>query len=213
MSALPATCWNSSAPKLWPPLSCGCGARAGRPPKCCPPTCPPRRHPPRANVVSSGRRSGSASRSAALAGPRRAGCCRRSVTPGSIAKDGIGAIRVREDETFVQIAEPLAARFGAQVELDKGLVMERIEGEPDLDAPRSHPRPDARPVRNRASGAKSPPIRRSRRGWSRMRRPRPRRASTRRSRSRSTKTARVRPPSRRDRSGRTSARMRPARPA
>ena len=55
---------------------------------------------------------------------------------GSIAKDGIGAIRVREDETFVQIAEALASRFGGTVELDKGLTMERIEGEPDLDKPR-----------------------------------------------------------------------------
>jgi ATP-dependent RNA helicase DeaD len=69
---------------------------------------------------------------------------------GSIAKDGIGAIRVREDETFVQIAEPLSARFGAQIELDKGLVMERIEGEPDFDAPRSFPRPD-RPERRERS--------------------------------------------------------------
>lgn len=55
---------------------------------------------------------------------------------GSIAKDGIGAIRVREDETFVQIAEALASRFGGTVELDKGLTMERIEGEPDFDKPR-----------------------------------------------------------------------------
>jgi ATP-dependent RNA helicase DeaD len=55
---------------------------------------------------------------------------------GSIAKDGIGAIRVREDETFVQISEALAPRFGATVELDKGLTMERIEGEPDFDKPR-----------------------------------------------------------------------------
>ena len=55
---------------------------------------------------------------------------------GSIAKDGIGAIRVREDETFVQIAEALASRFGGQVELDKGLTMERVEGEPDFDKPR-----------------------------------------------------------------------------
>lgn len=55
---------------------------------------------------------------------------------GSIAKDGIGAIRVREDETFVQISEALAPRFGGTVELDKGLTMERIEGEPDLDKPR-----------------------------------------------------------------------------
>jgi ATP-dependent RNA helicase DeaD len=69
---------------------------------------------------------------------------------GSIAKDGIGAIRVREDETFVQIAEPLAPRFGDQVELDKGLTMERIAGEPDFDAPRSIPRPD-RPERRERS--------------------------------------------------------------
>ncbi len=55
---------------------------------------------------------------------------------GSIAKDGIGAIRVREDETFVQIAEPLAGRFKSGIELDKGIVMDRIEGEPDLDRPR-----------------------------------------------------------------------------
>lgn len=56
---------------------------------------------------------------------------------GSIAKDGIGAIRVREDETFVQISDSLASRFGTQIELDKGLTMERIEGEPDLDKPRA----------------------------------------------------------------------------
>lgn len=63
---------------------------------------------------------------------------------GSIAKDGIGAIRVREDETFVQIAEALAPRFGAEVDLDKGLLMTRIEGEPSFDAPRSFPRPERR---------------------------------------------------------------------
>ncbi len=55
---------------------------------------------------------------------------------GSIAKDGIGAIRVREDETFVQIAEALASRFGGEVELDKGLTMQRVEGEPEFDKPR-----------------------------------------------------------------------------
>ncbi|MBA3908646.1 MAG: DEAD/DEAH box helicase [Rhodobacter sp.] len=59
---------------------------------------------------------------------------------GGIAKDGIGAIRVREDETFVQIAEAAAGKFGASVELDRDLMMERIEGEPDLDRPRSAPR-------------------------------------------------------------------------
>lgn len=66
---------------------------------------------------------------------------------GSIAKDGIGAIRVREDETFVQISEALASRFGGTVELDKGLTMERIEGEPDFDKPRFEKPKFERPAR------------------------------------------------------------------
>jgi ATP-dependent RNA helicase DeaD len=75
---------------------------------------------------------------------------------GSIAKDGIGAIRVREDETFVQIAEALATRFGDQVELDKGLTMERIAGEPDFDAPRSFPRPERRDRPERRERSEKP---------------------------------------------------------
>lgn len=55
---------------------------------------------------------------------------------GSIAKDSIGAIRVREEETFVQIAESVAGKFRTQIDLDKGLLMERIEGEPEFDKPR-----------------------------------------------------------------------------
>jgi len=66
---------------------------------------------------------------------------------GGIGKDGIGAIRVREDETFVQIAAPLADKFGASVELDRDLLMQRIEGEPDLDAPRAHAPKFERPER------------------------------------------------------------------
>ncbi len=42
---------------------------------------------------------------------------------GGISKDGIGAIRVQEDRTFVQIAENLAAKFGAQLELESGVVI------------------------------------------------------------------------------------------
>jgi ATP-dependent RNA helicase DeaD len=76
---------------------------------------------------------------------------------GSIAKDGIGAIRVREDETFVQISEALASRFGGTVELDKGLTMERIEGEPDLDKPRFDKPRFERPARpERAERAERP---------------------------------------------------------
>ncbi len=61
---------------------------------------------------------------------------------GGITKDGIGAIRVQEDRTFVQIAENLATKFGASLELESGVAMERIAGEPDLDRPeRSAPKP------------------------------------------------------------------------
>ncbi|TAG08461.1 MAG: DEAD/DEAH box helicase, partial [Rhodobacterales bacterium] len=66
---------------------------------------------------------------------------------GGIGKDGIGAIRVREDETFVQIAAPLADKFGASVELDRDLLMQRIEGEPDLDRPRAPAAKFERPER------------------------------------------------------------------
>lgn len=60
---------------------------------------------------------------------------------GAIAKDGIGAIRVKQEETYVQIAASLAERFGQTVELDRDLVMTRMEGEPDLDRPARPARP------------------------------------------------------------------------
>ena len=65
-----------------------------------------------------------------------------------ISKDGIGAIRVKEDVTFVQIAEQLAGRFGPQLELEPGLIMSRMEGEPSLERPERAPRPsrDDRPA-------------------------------------------------------------------
>jgi ATP-dependent RNA helicase DeaD len=65
-----------------------------------------------------------------------------------ISKDGIGAIRVKEDVTYVQIADALASRFGAQLELEPGLIMARMEGEPSLERPERAPRPqrDDRPA-------------------------------------------------------------------
>jgi ATP-dependent RNA helicase DeaD len=54
---------------------------------------------------------------------------------GGITKDGIGAIRVQEDETFVQIAVGDAPRFGDGIELEPGVTLRRIAGEPNLDAP------------------------------------------------------------------------------
>lgn len=66
---------------------------------------------------------------------------------GSIGRDSIGAIRVREEETFVQIAEGVADKFRTQIDLDKGLLMERIEGEPDFDRPRFDKPKFERPAR------------------------------------------------------------------
>ena len=54
---------------------------------------------------------------------------------GGITKDGIGAIRVQEDETFVQIAVRDAPRFGEGIGLEPGVTLRRIAGEPNLDAP------------------------------------------------------------------------------
>lgn len=63
---------------------------------------------------------------------------------GGITKDGIGAIRVQEDRTFVQIADKLASKFGATLELESGVMMERIAGEPDLDRPERSERAPAK---------------------------------------------------------------------
>jgi len=59
---------------------------------------------------------------------------------GGITKDAIGAIRVQEDRTFVQIAADKTAKFGAHLELESGVVMDRLPGEPDMDRPERAPR-------------------------------------------------------------------------
>lgn len=66
---------------------------------------------------------------------------------GHITKDSIGAIRVQDTRTFVQIAASEAGKFGAGLELESGVAMERIEGEPDLDRPERAPRAAAKPER------------------------------------------------------------------
>ena len=62
---------------------------------------------------------------------------------GGITKDAIGAIRVQEDRTFVQIAADRAGKFGAHLELEIGVTMDRLPGEPDLDRPERSPRKPA----------------------------------------------------------------------
>ena len=52
---------------------------------------------------------------------------------GGITRDAIGAIRVREEETFVQIATTEAPRFGEMIEIEPGLTMRRLTGEPSFD--------------------------------------------------------------------------------
>ena len=75
---------------------------------------------------------------------------------GGITRDEIGAIRVRSDETFVQIAAPVADRLSAAGEIADGIAISRLAGEPDFTpAPRDSRRPHpARPAPNR----KGPPF-------------------------------------------------------
>ena len=54
---------------------------------------------------------------------------------GGITKNEIGAIRVQENETFVQIGKAVAAKFGKTLELEAGVVMTRMDGEPSMDRP------------------------------------------------------------------------------
>ena len=69
---------------------------------------------------------------------------------GGITKDSIGAIRVREDVTFVQIATEAAPRFGQTLEIEPGIEMRRLAGEPVLERPERAPRPapSPRPLRS-----------------------------------------------------------------
>lgn len=52
---------------------------------------------------------------------------------GGITRDSIGAIRVGQDETFVQIAAAAAEGFGEGANLDRGLDMRRLPGEPEFE--------------------------------------------------------------------------------
>ena len=82
---------------------------------------------------------------------------------GGITKDGIGAIRVQEDETFVQIGRDVAGKFGEETSLEEGVTMRRMEGEPAMDRPERSARPPreapiAKPARMpRAPYERKPP--------------------------------------------------------
>ena len=72
---------------------------------------------------------------------------------GGISRDSIGAIRVQQDETFVQIAQAVAGRFPDAQELESGLTMEKIAGEPNLERPERSPRAAA-PRTTRSDGSR-----------------------------------------------------------
>ncbi|GGE11827.1 ATP-dependent RNA helicase DeaD [Gemmobacter megaterium] len=68
-----------------------------------------------------------------------------------ITRTDIGAIRVQQRETFVQIGEGAAPKLGASLELEPGLVATRMESAPDLDRP-SAPRKPAYKAFDRPQG-------------------------------------------------------------
>jgi ATP-dependent RNA helicase DeaD len=76
---------------------------------------------------------------------------------GGISKDAIGAIRVQEDVTYVQIAEGLSGKFGQTLELENGVVMARMAGEPSMDRPERAPRKVAAPRGERPVRAEKAP--------------------------------------------------------
>ncbi len=80
---------------------------------------------------------------------------------GGITKDAIGAIRVQEDETFVQIDASAAAGFtaalGPDLALDEGLSLRRLPAEPVLERnPRPGPERDRKPRAPRGDTPRPP---------------------------------------------------------
>ncbi|MFT4150987.1 MAG: DEAD/DEAH box helicase [Paracoccaceae bacterium] len=67
---------------------------------------------------------------------------------GGIDRNAIGAIRVQQDRSFVQIAEGVAGRFPESSEIDRDLVMTRLAEAPNLDRPERPRFGAARPERS-----------------------------------------------------------------
>ncbi|WP_084686470.1 DEAD/DEAH box helicase [Paracoccus zeaxanthinifaciens] len=65
---------------------------------------------------------------------------------GGIGRESIGAIRIRQDDSYVQIAAKDAKRFGEASELTDEITMLRMEGEPDL-SPEARRAPGGKPAK------------------------------------------------------------------
>lgn len=84
----------------------------------------------------------------AVSGGRAADAEPRRILPmicgaGELGKDDVGAIRIQQDHSLVQIRQSAVARFlnavGPDMQIEKGVTLTRIEGEPAFDA--KNPRP------------------------------------------------------------------------
>jgi ATP-dependent RNA helicase DeaD len=76
-----------------------------------------------------------------------------------ITKTSIGAIRVQENRSFVQVEEKVAARFGEVKELQNGVTMQRMDSPPDLSQPERAPRPAYKPKPARIADDVAKPVR------------------------------------------------------
>ncbi|WP_420860197.1 DEAD/DEAH box helicase [Marivivens marinus] len=85
---------------------------------------------------------------------------------GNLQKDDIGAIRIQQSESFVELAEASVDRFlsalGDKAELEEGVTVRRLDSAPDLKPAARGPRPDrperpARPERHNAPERKPRP--------------------------------------------------------
>ncbi len=95
----------------------------------------------------------------AVSGGRAAEAEPRRILPmvcgaGDLNKDDIGAIRIQQDHSLVQIKESSVARFlnavGPEMELEKGVTLTRLDKAPDFDrgprpAGKGGPRPERKP--------------------------------------------------------------------
>ncbi|WP_439521457.1 DEAD/DEAH box helicase [Marivita sp.] len=95
----------------------------------------------------------------AVSGGRAADAEPRRILPmvcgaGDLSKDDIGAIRIQQDHSLVQIKESSVARFlnavGPEMELEKGVTLTRLDKAPDFDrgarpGGKGAPRPERKP--------------------------------------------------------------------
>lgn len=95
----------------------------------------------------------------AVSGGRAADAEPRRILPmvcgaGDLSKDDIGAIRIQQDHSLVQIKESSVARFlnavGPEMELEKGVTLTRLDKAPDFDrgarpGGKGGPRPERKP--------------------------------------------------------------------